>query len=86
MGGPQFPSGASEGVVHDEKYYGTNDGDHEAIQVQARDAWRSEFIKDETTDDGADDSEQDVEDNPFSALVHDFASDETGQQAEYDPS
>src|SRR5579872_12440 len=63
----------------------THYGDQEAVQVQAGDPRHTEGPEQPATEHRADDTEQDVPDEPFARLVDDLAGDEAGDETQNDP-
>lgn len=72
-------------MINHQKNNSANDGDEQAVQIQAGDAGRSELLKEKASDKSPDDAENDVQKNTFSRFVDEFAPDETGKQAQNDP-
>jgi hypothetical protein len=77
---------AFDRVPYNKHEHCANHSDEQAIQIQAGHTAVTECVEQPTTDDRADDSQDDVEENAFAAIVDNFASDETSQESEDDPS
>jgi hypothetical protein len=73
-------------VKNNQYHYRPNDGYEQTIEVQSRDARGAETIEEPTADHCTDDSENDVQKEALAPSVYEFASDETGQQPQYNPS
>jgi hypothetical protein len=78
-------NGFPYGVIDDQNYDGADDRHEEAIEIYAIHSARPKETKEPSADYSADDSENDVEEETFSRLVDDFASDKTGNQTQHDP-
>ena len=69
---------APDRVIDHENQDCTQHGHHQAVDVQTSDTVSPEKAEKPTAHHGADDSQDDVEEKAFAALVDDFASDEPG--------
>src|SRR6187402_838287 len=76
---------ANHEMVENQHHDGTDDGDEQAVEVKTGNSGRPELIEQEAADDGADDTEHDVEEDTLPGPVDDLAADEPGDQAEDDP-
>src|SRR5205823_5292217 len=76
---------AGDGVVDEQHDHRADDGDEDAVEVQAGDAGGAEAGEHEAADEGADDAQQQVEPEPAAGYVHELAGDEAGDQAQNDP-
>jgi hypothetical protein len=80
-------------VVHDQQNDGADDGDEDALDVEAGDARHRMHASDlskrgeePTSDHCANDAENDVQRDAFPSLVDDLAADETRDETKDDPS
>jgi transcriptional regulator with AAA-type ATPase domain len=73
------------GVIGDQNHDRADDGHAQAIDVDAGYSVRPKETKEPSAHDRADDSEDDVEEETFSRLVDNLASDKTCNQTQYDP-
>jgi len=76
---------SSQRVVRNQKDDRTNRCDKKTMHVQAVDALMPEIVKKPSADNGAHDSEQDVEHHAFATMIHQMAGDESGDESEQDP-
>src|SRR6185312_3678790 len=74
-----------EKVVDQEKHNCSDHRHHQAVDIESADSGHSHGAEYPTTDHSADDSEHDIENQPFAALVDDLAADEPCYQTENDP-
>ena len=64
---------------------GTDECDEDRAGIQASHATATAEREDETTDQGHNDADNDVADNPVAAALHHYAGEETSDQAEENP-
>jgi hypothetical protein len=72
-------------IVDQQHHHRTNDCNDHAVDVQAIDAACTKQTEHKATDERANDAQGDVEPEALAVFVDDFAPDETGNQAKYDP-
>ena len=80
-------SGAAseDSVIEHEHDDRADNRDEHAPEIEPRDASAAEPSEDESPDEGADNTEHDIEDEPLALLIDDLARDEAGDQPQYDP-
>jgi hypothetical protein len=69
-------------VVANQKYYRADNRDHQTVEIQTRNSCRSKNIKEKTTNEGADNTEQDVSYYPFAGSVDELAANEARHQTQ----
>src|SRR5689334_22780035 len=84
LSGGSAPAGNS--VVDDQDHNCPDHSDDHAVDVEAGDPRAAERREDEAPHDRSDDTEHDVHDHAFTALVHDLAGDESRDETENNPS
>jgi len=72
-------------VVDHKHHDRTNNSDNHAVNVQARNTWCPEQIKQISAYKGTNNSEHDVEPEPLALPIDNLASDEPGDQTKDDP-
>jgi hypothetical protein len=72
---------AKESVVYDQHNHGANHSDEHAIDVESSHASVAESIEKPTSNDRPDDSQDDIQQNTFTALVDQFTGNEPGDQS-----
>jgi hypothetical protein len=82
---PLISDGFLNGVIANQDYDCANDGNAEAVDIDAGHAVGSEETEKPSSDDGTDDPQDDIEEETFSRFVDDLASDETGNQTQHNP-
>ena len=60
----------------------SDDGDYHTVDIKACDGCRSDEREQEAADHPADDAEDDIQQQPFTALVNDLACDEASDEAQ----
>jgi hypothetical protein len=83
---PRKCSDASDCVPHDQDNHRTDHCDQQAVEIETGHSHVPELIEQPAAYDCAYDSENDIQQHPFAALVHDFAADEPCQKTENKPS
>lgn len=83
--GPLIRASAKHRVIQDEHYDGPDDGNKHAVEIETRDAGSSHRGKDEATDNRADDTEDNVEEQAFACSIHDHAGDEPSDETQDNP-
>jgi len=73
-------------MIYQQHHDRTDDGDHHAIDIKSGNAGGAKLGKQKAADDRADNPEHDVHNDALTRLVHHFAGDEAGDQAEQNPS
>ena len=76
---------SEDGVIEDEDDDRTDHCHKHAVEIETRDPGSPELHEQEASDDRSDDAQNDVEDEPFAALVDHFTAYEAGNQPENDP-
>src|SRR5512144_866464 len=76
---------AAQRVVHHQDDDRADGGHQNAVEIDAADARVAELIEEPAADDGADDAEEQVPDEPFTAFVDELAADETADDSDDDP-
>jgi hypothetical protein len=76
---------AEQCVIDDEENHGTDDGNHNAVDIQASHSHHPEELKQISPYDRTDDAEQDIQYQAFAGLIHKFAPNKSCDQAEYNP-
>jgi hypothetical protein len=79
-------SPARERVVNQEDYDGAHNRDQETVNIQPGYVRHAEGAEQPPAHDRADDSENDIQEHALTGLIDDFAADESGNQAQNDPS
>jgi len=72
-------------MVSDQEDYGTDHSDQQAVQVQSRYPGGAEGIEEPASREGADDTQNDIEDHALASFIDNLAPDETSKQTEHDP-
>jgi hypothetical protein len=75
----------SHRVIGEQDRDGANHGDHEAVDIEARNGGLAEQREDPTADDRPHDAEDQVADEAFSSPVDDLAAEEPGDDPKDDP-
>ena len=75
----------AEGVIDEQKDHSADYGHKYAVEVDTSNAGFSERLKHPAAEDCADNAKQDIENDSFTAVVHQVAGDETGDQSQEDP-
>jgi hypothetical protein len=78
--------GATDCVIHQQHDYRSHCGDAYAVKIYSADAAVPQEAYEPSSDDGADDPQNNIDDQSVATLIHDLAADESGDQAEDDPS
>jgi hypothetical protein len=76
---------ASYQMVDDQHNYRTDDGDHDAADIDACDTPITEALEDCTADNRANNPEYDVDNQALASAVDDLASDEASDETYYQP-
>jgi hypothetical protein len=63
-------------VIEQEDHDGADYGHKHAVEVEAINAFRAELGEEEAPNEGADDTENDIEENALTGLIDDLACDE----------
>jgi hypothetical protein len=72
-------------VIGHEHYDRTDDRDYHAVKVKARDALCAKGAKNETTDNSANNAEEDIEHGALALIVDDLAADEPSDETQDKP-
>jgi hypothetical protein len=72
-------------VPENQHNHRAHDRNKKAVQIQSGNAHMPKRVEQPSANHGSDDAQHEVEHQTFAALVHNFASDESGQESQNNP-